>query len=77
MVQKIADEIEKRLFENHGYIEITMKRTGKKLYIYRQRYGIEVYDKEYNVFEKMRKGRFFPNAKNALKGVAEYILTLS
>ena len=77
MIERIMNELEKRFLKEGNYIEITMKKTGKTLYIYRQRYGIAVYDNPGNIWKKNRAGKFFQNEKNALKGAAEYIIKLA
>lgn len=71
MINRIMEEIERRFMKQGDYIELTMKRTGQKLYIYRQRYGIAVYFDEGNIWKENRKPKYyFPNAHNALKGLA-------
>ncbi len=77
MINRIMEEIERRFMKQGDYIELTMKRTGQKLYIYRQRYGIAVYFDEGNIWKENRKSKYFPNAHNALKGLAEYIQSIS
>lgn len=77
MLERVINELQTRFLKEGDYLEITMKRTGKKLYIYRQRYGIAIYDNPGNIWVKNRPGKFFPNAKNALRGAAEYIIKMA
>lgn len=75
MEERIAGEIERRFLREGDYICITMKRSGQKFHIYRQRYGIAVYLTDGNIWtSKERKPyKYFPNQYNALKQLARFI----
>lgn len=75
MVQKTMKALEARLAQGEGQAEITIKRSGEKLWIYQQDSGFAVYFDEGNIWKSPKADPvFFPFRQNGLQKLAEFIL---
>lgn len=74
MLEKIMDELTKRLDEGLGECVITMKSTGKKLWIYRNETEYRVEFTDGNIWNANKpQVMIFPFKENGLKKLADYI----
>lgn len=74
MLEKIMNELTKRLDANGGECVITMKSTGKKLWIYRNETEYRVEFNDGNIWNTNKSQvLIFPFRENGLKKLADYI----